>query len=172
MRCSEFLLRYSDFRDETIEDPRVRRQFVAHVSRCDQCARYHHIIDRGVSLLHAAEPIEPSRGFRKNLARSLAAAIVHPEPVFAVPVRFVGSMVVAAAVGILLVEGVTRDTRQTPPAPEPPSTLVQTHARPPFVTFGDLEAPSPFLNQSWISADHSTRASQALVSLTALADPE
>ena len=84
MRCSEFLHRYSDFRDETIDDPLVRRLFIAHVSLCGRCARYQEVIDRGVSLLRAAHQIEVSPRFHTRLARRLAAAVLHPEPVFAV----------------------------------------------------------------------------------------
>ncbi len=87
MRCSEFLRRYSDFRDETIDDPLVRRRFIAHVSLCGRCARYQEVIDRGVSLLRSADQIEVSPRFYTRLARRLAAAVLHPEPVFAVPVR-------------------------------------------------------------------------------------
>ena len=82
MRCSEFLHRYSDFRDETIDDPLVRRRFIAHVSLCGRCARYQEVIDRGVSLLRAAHQIEVSPRFYARLA----AAVLHPEPIFAVPV--------------------------------------------------------------------------------------
>ncbi len=87
MRCSEFLLGYSDFRDETIDDPLVRRRFIAHVSLCGRCARYQEIIDLGVSLLRAADQIEFSPRFHTRLARRLAATVLHPQPVFAVPVR-------------------------------------------------------------------------------------
>ncbi len=80
MRCSEFLHRYSDFRDETIDDPLVRRRFIAHVSLCGRCARYQEVIDLGVSLLRSADQIEVSPRFRTRLA----AAVLHPEPVFAV----------------------------------------------------------------------------------------
>ena len=72
MRCSEFLRRYSDFRDETIDDPMVRRRFIAHVSLCGRCARYQEVIDLGVSLLRAADQIEVSPRFHTRLARRLA----------------------------------------------------------------------------------------------------
>ncbi len=87
MRCSEFLHRYTDFRDEMIDDPMVRRRFIAHVSLCGRCARYQEVIDLGVSLLRSADQIEVSSGFQARLARRLAATVLHPEPVFAVPVR-------------------------------------------------------------------------------------
>jgi len=86
MRCSEFLHRYSDFRDETIDDPLVQRRFIAHLSLCGRCARYQEVIDLGVSLLRSADQLEVSPRFHTRLARRLAASVVHPEPVFAVPV--------------------------------------------------------------------------------------
>ena len=173
MRCSEFLLRYSDFRDEAIDDPRLRRRFMSHLSRCSRCARYHEVIDRGVAVLRSTDPVEASPGFRRTLARRLAAAILRPEPIFAVPARFLGSLAVAAAVAVLVIEGVTRDGRTVEPQPAPPRPMPmgQVHPRPPFVTFGDLEAPEAFRAQSW-AAGLRPRASQSLVTLTSLTGPE
>ena len=87
MRCYEFLHGYSDFRDEMIDDPLVQRRFIAHVSLCGRCARYQEVIDLGVSLLRSADQIEVSPRFHTQLTHRLAATVLHPEPVFAVPVR-------------------------------------------------------------------------------------
>jgi hypothetical protein len=174
MRCSEFLLRYSDFRDEAIDDPRQRRRFISHLSRCSRCARYHEVIDRGVAVLRSADPVEASPGFRRTLGKRLAAALLRPEPIFAFPVRFAGSLAVAAAVAVLVVEGVTQNSRTVEPQPAParPMPMVQAHPRPPFVTFGDLEAPERLRTQSWTGGTM-PRASQGLVTLTSLtAAPE
>jgi hypothetical protein len=65
----------------------VRRRFIAHLSLCGRCARYQEVIDLGVSLLRSAHRIEVSPRFHARLARRLATAALHPEPVFAVPVR-------------------------------------------------------------------------------------
>ncbi len=173
MRCSEFLRRYSDFRDEAINDPHGRRRFILHMSGCPRCARYHEVISRGVALLRSSAEIEPSASFRPSLARRLAAAILHPDPLFAVPVRLVGSLVLAASVAIIVVEGVMRDTREVEPLqPERPVPMVQAHPRPPFVTFGDLEAPGAFVMPQWTTDDYAQRASHTFVILTSLADPE
>ncbi len=174
MRCSEFLLRYSEFRDETMADPAGRRRFMTHLSRCRRCARYHHAIDRGVTLLRAAEPVEPSRRFRSKLARKLAAAILNPEPRFALPVRFVGSVAVGAAVAILVLNGVDRDagTVEPLPVPERPMPMVQAHQGPPFVTFGDLPSPGRLLELTRGNGDDRQPASRGLVTLTGLANPE
>ena len=173
MRCSEFLLRYSDFRDETIDAPQGRRRFIVHLSDCSRCARYHEVINRGVAVLRSADQIEPSPRFRSSLARRLAAAVLHPDPHFAVPVRLVGSLVLAASVAILVVEGITRDTREVEPRqPERPMPMVRAHPRPPFVTFGDLEAPGAFVTPAWTTDGYAQRASQTFVTLTSLADRE
>ncbi len=173
MRCSEFLRRYSDFRDETIDDPHSRWRFIVHISDCQRCAWYHEVINRGVMLLRSSDEIEPSASFRPSLAQRLAAAILHPDPQFAVPVRLVGSLVVAASVAVIVVEGAMRDTREVAPLqPEHPIPMVQAHPRPPFVTFGDLEAPGAFVTPQWTTDDYAQRASQAFVTLTSLADPE
>ena len=173
MRCSEFLRRYSDFRDETFHDPHGRRRFIVHISDCRRCARYHEVINRGVALLRSSDEIEPSASFRPSLARRLTPAIPPPHPLFAVPFRLVGSLVVAASVAVIVVEGVMRDTREVEPLrPERPIPMVQAHPRPPFVTFGDLEAPGAFVTPQWTTDDYARRASQAFVILTSLADPE
>ena len=173
MRCSEFLLRYSDFRDETIADQQVRWRFIVHLSDCPRCARYHEVITKGVDFLRSCDQIEPSPSFRPSLARRLAAAVLHPDPHFAVPVRLVGSLILAASVAVLVVEGVTQDTREVAPRQhERPMPMVQAHPRPPFVTFGDLEAPGAFVTPAWTTDDYAQRASQAFVTLTSLVDPE
>ena len=174
MRCSEFLLQYSDFKDELIDDPDASRRFIAHMSVCHRCARYHEVINLGVSLLRSTDPIEPSAGFRHKLTRRLKAAILKPDPIFAVPVRLAGSLVVAAAVAVLVIEGVTRDGRDIGPAPPParPMPMVQAHPRPPFVTFGDLSTPGTFLTTGWGTTAGARQTSKALVTLTSLADPE
>lgn len=154
-------------------DPAVPRQLIAHMSRCPRCARYHEVIDRGVAALRTSDPVEPSRRFRANLAQRLAAALLNPEPRFTVPVRFVGSLAVGAAVAILVLDGVDRDagTVEPLPVPERPMPMVQAHQGPPFVTFGDLPSPETLVKVTW-GTDDDTPASQALVTLTGLAKPE
>ncbi len=146
MRCSEFLTNYSDFRDQALGRAGMRRRLFAHMSGCRRCARYHDVIERGVMQLRASEPVEPSRRFRMGLRRRLAASVVAAEPIFPVPVRLVGSLILAAAVATLVIEGLTRDGR----VPEPlaptarPMPMVRANPSPPFVTFADLKAPVSF----------------------------
>lgn len=158
MRCSDFLIRYSDFRDEAVSDPALRRQLVEHVSRCRRCARYNETVERGVALLRAARGVEPSPGFRARLSRKLAAALWHSEPIFAVPVRVFGSVIVAAALAVLIVEGFTRDDRalDIAAAPEQPLPMVQMNPGPPFVTFGNLAGPATLHPVPAVSTGEST----------------
>lgn len=145
MRCSDFLHWYTDFRDGAVANPRLQRRLLVHVSRCRRCARYHEAIDRGVRLLRSSG-IEPSPRFRWNLRNRLAAALLSPDPVFAVPVRVAGSFVLAAAVTVLVIGGVTRDRAEVMPVAPParPMPMVRANAGPPFVTFADLKAPTAF----------------------------
>ncbi len=146
MRCSEFLANYSDFRDQVAGRSSMRRRVLAHMSRCRRCARYHEVIEHGVMQMRASEPVEPSRSFRIGLRRRLAASVIAGEPNFPVPVRLVGSLILAAAVATLVIEGLTRDASEPEPlAPTArPMPLVRANPSPPFVTFADLRAPVSF----------------------------
>ena len=67
-----------------------------------------------------------------------------PEPVFAFPVRVVGSLVLAAAVAILILDGTRGDREIAPLAPpDPPMPMVKANPAPPFVTFSNLTASVP-----------------------------
>ncbi len=146
MRCSDFLDNYSDFRDGTVENPVLRRLLLAHLEECRRCARYREVIERGLAKLRAAEPVEPSRRFRTALRRRLAASTQEPAALFPVPMRFVGSLVVAAAVAMLVIEGLNRNGQEIDPltAPAHPMPVVRANPSPPFVTFADLSSPASF----------------------------
>lgn len=154
MSCSEFLTNYSDFRDQVMGRAIMRRRLLAHMSRCRRCARYHEVIERGVMQLRASQPVEPSRRFRTGLRRRLAASVIAAEPIFPVPVRLVGSLVLAAAVATLVIEGLTRNSREPEPlAPTArPMPMVRANPSPPFVTFADLNAPVYFGQQASFQA--------------------
>ena len=50
MTCSDFLARYSDYRDGSLSgDEHTAAD--AHVEGCDSCRRYHRVVSRGVALL-------------------------------------------------------------------------------------------------------------------------
>ena len=145
MRCSDFLDNYSDFRDGTVENPVLRRLLFAHLEACRRCARYHEVIERGLAKLRAAKPVEPSRRFRTALRHRLAAPAQEPAALFPVPMRFVGSLVVAAAVAMLVIEGLNRNEQAIDPLTPParPMPVVRANS-PPFVTFADLSSPASF----------------------------
>ena len=143
MRCSEFLTSYSDLRDRDANSSTLR-QLVEHMSLCRRCARYHNVIESGVSRLRSAASVEPSAGFQSTLQRRISASITDVTPLFPVPVRFVGSLVVAAAVATSVIQGVTRSHRDSHTPPERPMPMVRANPSPPFVTFADLSAPVSF----------------------------
>ena len=149
MNCTEFLTNYSDFRDQVVGRAGMRRRFLAHMSRCRRCARYHEVIEHGVMQMRASENVEPSRRFRIGLRHRLAAAVIANEPIFPVPVRLVGSFILAAAVAMLVIEGLTPTGREPEPlAPTVrPMPMVRANPSPPFVTFADLKAPLSFGQQ-------------------------
>ena len=144
MRCSDFLDHYSDFRDGRVENPVLRRLLLAHVEACRRCTRYHEVIERGLAKLRAAEPVEPSRRFRTALRGRLAVSAQEPAALFPVPMRFVGSLVVAAAVATLVIDGLSRNEQEIDPLTPParPMPVVRANPSPPFVTFADLSSPT------------------------------
>ncbi len=144
MRCSDFLDNYSDFRDGTVEDPVLQQLLLAHREMCHRCTRYDDLIERGLARLRAAEPVEPSRQFRPALRRRLAASAQEPAALFPIPVRFVGSQAVAAAVATLVIEGLNRYGQETDPLTPPARSMpvVRANPSPPFVTFADLASPT------------------------------
>ncbi|MFQ6044737.1 MAG: hypothetical protein ACE5PT_00065 [Gemmatimonadales bacterium] len=150
MDCSLFLQRYSDFRDELIGDPAVRRSMVDHLGRCTRCTRYHVRISQGTAILRTAPELEPSPGFRDELAsrlgQSLLPAADGAEPIVPGPAGLMAGLMLVAALALLLLDApaVTPATqaRARPvgsvaaPRPVPPEP------RPPFVSFATLEVPA------------------------------
>ncbi len=55
MTCSDFLARYSDYRDGSLSGD-DRDAADAHVEACDACRRYHRVVSRGVELLRKMPP--------------------------------------------------------------------------------------------------------------------
>ncbi|MGH7646426.1 MAG: anti-sigma factor family protein, partial [Gemmatimonadales bacterium] len=67
MNCTEFLERYSDFRDGLVTALRERRRFERHLGRCASCREHDARVRRGVMALQAARTIHPSPDFRRRL---------------------------------------------------------------------------------------------------------
>ena len=172
MRCSEFLARYSDFRDEAL-DGTLTAHLVLHMASCRRCARHNEILVRGVSLLRSTEIVEPSPRFRTKLRCRLSATLRRVKPFFPVPVRLAGSLVVAAAVVALVVGAVVGKDGDVRPLPGQgqPLPMVRANPAPPFVTFAHLEAVVSFprVYQVRTATTYSRRVA-GLVRLTVLED--
>ncbi len=73
MTCRECLERYSDYLDERMDAAEMVRTR-AHLERCPSCARYHRVMTRGLELVRALPPVEPSSGFHERLERRIRDA--------------------------------------------------------------------------------------------------
>lgn len=65
MNCADLLERYSEFFDAPSGAPETG-EFLAHLSVCEKCARYHGVVSRGVEMLRAfpPQPVPDSFGAR------------------------------------------------------------------------------------------------------------
>jgi anti-sigma factor RsiW len=109
MQCSEFLEVYSDYRDGTIPDPDVRAAVEAHLCECLRCRRLARAMTRGLALLHlTAEEVEPSAEFRTRLECRLRAQVTVGDPVIPTHAGLAAALLLAAALGLLVVEGLGR----------------------------------------------------------------
>ncbi len=140
MTCAEFLEHYTDLRDGLITAPRDLRRFTRHLTQCTACRRYDVAVRRGVLALQAVETIEPSRDFRRRLDARLAherAALTQ------VPARagIAAALFIAAALGLLALEGVRRPPiARAPTLPPVPFPRPVVQAGVPFVSFQDPRA--------------------------------
>lgn len=70
MTCSDFLTRYSGFRDGKLSGSE-REAFESHLDECRSCARYHRVVTRGVRLLQTLPRQRLHDDFRDRLRHSL-----------------------------------------------------------------------------------------------------
>lgn len=138
MHCAEFQELYSEYRDGRLHDLPLLREVERHLGECPRCARQDLAVRRGVELLRSMPGLEPTPAFRRQLHRRLELARAG-DGVFA-PGGLVASLLVAAAVALVLVEGVTRsrEGRHIAPAPR-----VVANPGPPFVGFAQAVQPEP-----------------------------
>lgn len=152
MRCSEFLDRYSDFRDGLIADSALLARLRQHLDRCPRCARHHRAVVHGVGLLRSLGEIEPSERFRNRLAERLLAQVGAARrggP--AVPAGPAALGLVVVGLALLLYEGflAPRPRQPVPRARAVPVAVANSSV--PFVSFqvgpavsaGPLSAPAP-----------------------------
>lgn len=142
MHCSEFIDRYTDYRDGLVTAPRDARRFARHLAACAACRAYDATLRDAVRALQGTDPVTPSADFRRRLDARLARERVRlatPD----VP------RVVAIAAGLFIAVGLTllgahivrrpqpAVARALPPVPYPQAVA---QAGVPFVTFQDPRA--------------------------------
>jgi anti-sigma factor RsiW len=137
MICTEFLDRYTEFRDGLITAPRELRRFQRHLAQCPACRRYDAALHRGVAALQDAKTIEPSADFRRRLDARLARERTRDA---AVPARagLVAAMLVLVALSLLVLEvGRRPQLAQVPALPPAAFPKPVANAGLPFVSFQD-----------------------------------
>lgn len=72
MTCEKFLARYSEYLDDRMTLPEAAR-WRAHIRECDDCARYHRVVERGQELVRELPRVQPSADFEMRLRQRLAA---------------------------------------------------------------------------------------------------
>jgi hypothetical protein len=70
MHCDHFVERYSEFRDGTLV-PEQMETCTAHVESCPRCARYDHVMQRGLAILADVPSAESSDDFMPRLRHRL-----------------------------------------------------------------------------------------------------
>lgn len=127
MECSEFLKRFSEYVDGSL-DAETRSRFDAHESECPSCRRYEQVVEKGAELFRSLDPLEVPQDFRPRLQHR----IYHVEDGDALPDRAGSSGVTAAtALGMAVLLSVAAWS-PTLRAPEPEVELEPITASRPF----------------------------------------
>ena len=142
MECTEFLDRYTDFRDGVVTSPRDRRRFERHLAACAACRSYDTAVRRGVLALQGVETVTPSEQFRDRLdARLRREALNRAGPLISPRVGAAAGLLVAVAIGLIASQAARRpaplQAHALPPVPFPKPVA---QAGLPFVTFQDPRA--------------------------------
>jgi hypothetical protein len=136
MHCSDFLNRYSDFRDGEITDLGILREMQDHLRTCPCCRRYEQAIQHGIGALRTLGQIEPSARFQRELRVRLAqAALQVDRRPGLTPAGLAAAMLVAVAGALLLYEGLTADRRAEVTEVARPIPVVIVNPGLPFVSF-------------------------------------
>lgn len=136
MHCSDFLNRYSDFRDGLITDLGFLRGMQEHLRTCRRCRRYEHAISRGVGALRTLGEIEPSAAFRRELRARLARAALRPHRESALTPAGLGAAILLGVAGALLVyEGLAARHKTELADTSPSLPIVIVNPGVPFVSF-------------------------------------
>jgi anti-sigma factor RsiW len=136
MHCSDFLKRYSDFRDGEITDLGILREMQDHLRTCPRCRRYEHAIRYGIGVLRSLGQIEPSTRFQRQLRVRLAQAalLVERRPRLT-PAGLAAAVLVAVAGALLVYEGLTAGRRAEVVEVTRPTPIVIVNPGVPFVSF-------------------------------------
>lgn len=144
MSCDEFIQGYSEYRDGLLSDE-ARARFDRHVERCDRCARYDSVVDRGVGLWCGLPGAKASPDFLPRLQHRLyhvddAARLTSR--------RALGSaaLVAVASVGLLAVTWLPFATRMTVEVELPPVAVKAP------VAVGAERQPSLFEDGPYVSS--------------------
>lgn len=118
MSCDEFIKHYSDYRDGLLSEG-ARARFDRHIERCDRCARYDSVVDRGVGLWCGLPGAEASPDFLPRLQHRLYHV---DDGARLTSRRALGSaaLVAVASVGLLAVTWLPFATRMTVEVELPP----------------------------------------------------
>ena len=116
MTCAEFLESYADYRDDVLPDVGQRRAVEAHLGECLRCRRLAQTLTRGLALLQTTlEDVEPSERFRDELAGRLRAQVAIGHPLVPTNAGVAAALLVATAVGLVVVEGILRRNQEAVP---------------------------------------------------------
>jgi hypothetical protein len=147
MTCAEFLRHYSDYRDGLVRDGLLHGDLKAHLKACRRCGRLIAIMDSGLAAVRGTQNVAPSSGFRAELDRRLGAERAMQDAVMPAHAGLAATFLVAAAVGLLLYEGLshpdpadTAPTLATSPfrAPSPPDRPLFIDVTLPAFTHSDF----------------------------------
>jgi len=127
MTCSEFFESYADYRDDVLHDVDQRRTVEVHLGECLRCRRLAQTLTRGLALLQTSlEDVEPSERFRDELAGRLRAQVAIGHPLVPTNAGVAAALLVATALGLVVVEGILRSDRETePPMAAAPAPVFQ-----------------------------------------------
>lgn len=134
MQCEDFLEGYSDFVDGRLEPPE-HGTFEAHLDRCESCARYDRVVQRGLFIYRNLPELKPSPDFVPRLRHRLYHVDDQGRFTRTTPVGS-AALVAVAAVGFLAVAWLPFATRLSVEVTLPP---VAVEAPP-----GEMELPSLF----------------------------
>ena len=126
LTCAEFLESYADYRDELSGNETLDRAIEAHLGECLRCRRLAQTLSRGLALLqHTLEDVEPSERFRDRLAGRLRAEVVIGDPLMPTHAGLAAALLVATALGLVVVEGLVRGDRPDPSVAAAPAPAFQ-----------------------------------------------